>query len=77
VIQGRGAFLRFKDGIIEHGIDKHWYKYKENKVKELVIEWCSAFIVGRKPKKLVCFGDSITARTEGQRKILMKSIKGN
>jgi hypothetical protein len=40
VIQGRGAFRRFKDGIIEHGVDKHWYKYKESKIKELVIEWC-------------------------------------
>jgi hypothetical protein len=39
-IQGRGAFRRFKDGIIEHGVDKHWYKYKESKIKELVIEWC-------------------------------------
>jgi hypothetical protein len=39
-IQGRGAFRRFKDGIVEHGIDKHWYKYKESKINELVIEWC-------------------------------------
>lgn len=40
VIQGRGAFRRFKDGIMEHGVDKHWYRYKESKIKELVIEWC-------------------------------------
>jgi hypothetical protein len=39
-IQGRGAFRRFKDGIIEHDVDKHWYRYKESKIKELVIEWC-------------------------------------
>lgn len=39
-IQGRGAFRRFKDGIIELGVDKQWHKYKENKIKELVIEWC-------------------------------------
>jgi hypothetical protein len=39
-IEGRGAFRRFKDGILEHGVDKHWYKYKESKIKELVIEWC-------------------------------------
>jgi hypothetical protein len=38
--EGRGAFRRFKDGIIEHGVDKRWYKYKESKIKELVIEWC-------------------------------------
>jgi len=39
-IQGRGAFRRFKDGIIEHGIDNQWYRYKESKIKELVIAWC-------------------------------------
>ncbi|QYR20233.1 UPF0158 family protein [Paenibacillus sp. sptzw28] len=39
-IQGRGAFRRFKDGIIEHDIDRQWYKYKENKIRELVREWC-------------------------------------
>lgn len=39
-IQGRGAFRRFKDGVIEHGVDKHWYMYRENKIKELVIDWC-------------------------------------
>lgn len=38
--EGRGAFRRFKDGIIEHSVDKQWYKYKESKIKELVIEWC-------------------------------------
>lgn len=39
-IQGRGAFRRFKDGVTEHGVDKHWYKYKESKIQELVIKWC-------------------------------------
>ncbi|WP_336770858.1 UPF0158 family protein [Paenibacillus sp. MMO-58] len=39
-IIGKGAFRRFKDKIIEFGIDKQWYTYKENKIKELVIEWC-------------------------------------
>ena len=39
-IQGRGAFRRFKDGIIEHGVEKEWYEYKDKKIKELVTEWC-------------------------------------
>ncbi|KRE21100.1 UPF0158 family protein [Paenibacillus sp. Soil522] len=39
-IQGRGAFRRFKDGIIEHDVEKQWYEFKEKKVKDLVIEWC-------------------------------------
>ncbi|WNR46849.1 UPF0158 family protein [Paenibacillus roseipurpureus] len=39
-IQGRGAFRRFKDKIIELGVDKQWYTYKESKIRQLVIEWC-------------------------------------
>ncbi|WP_028612841.1 UPF0158 family protein [Paenibacillus harenae] len=39
-IQGRGAFRRFKDGIIEHGVEKQWYAFKEQRMRELVIEWC-------------------------------------
>ncbi|MGO4547777.1 UPF0158 family protein [Paenibacillus sp. 2TAB23] len=39
-IQGRGAFRRFKEVIIEHDVDKQWYEFKEKKVKELVVEWC-------------------------------------
>ncbi|NOU92475.1 hypothetical protein GC093_04390 [Paenibacillus sp. LMG 31456] len=39
-IQGRGAFRRFKDGIVENDVDKQWYKYKESKIRKLVIEWC-------------------------------------
>ncbi|KRF10162.1 hypothetical protein ASG89_01080 [Paenibacillus sp. Soil766] len=37
-IQGRGAFRRFKDRIIEFGVDKQWYKYKESKIRQLVWE---------------------------------------
>ncbi|CAN7502062.1 UPF0158 family protein [Paenibacillus sp. LjRoot153] len=39
-IRGRGAFRRFKDRIIELGVDKQWYTYKEGKIRQLVIEWC-------------------------------------
>jgi hypothetical protein len=39
-IQGRGAFRRFKDGVREHDVEKQWYEFKGNKLKELVIEWC-------------------------------------
>ena len=39
-IQGRGAFRRFKDGIIEHDVEEQWYEFKGKKLKELVIEWC-------------------------------------
>lgn len=40
VIQGKGAFRRFKDRIGVHNVEKQWYEFKEKKVKELVIEWC-------------------------------------
>lgn len=39
-IRGRGAFRRFKDAINDHDIDKRWYKYRNNKIRELVKEWC-------------------------------------
>lgn len=39
-IRGRGVFRRFKDEIIKHDIDKRWYKFRENKIRELVREWC-------------------------------------
>jgi hypothetical protein len=39
-IQGRGAFRRFKYGVREHDVEKQWYEFKENKLKELVIAWC-------------------------------------
>ncbi|MEB1809588.1 MAG: UPF0158 family protein [Bacillaceae bacterium] len=39
-IQGRGAFRRFKDLIIELGVADEWYKYKEERLKEIAAEWC-------------------------------------
>jgi len=39
-IQGRGAFRRFKDKIIELGVDNQWNTYKDSKIRQLVIEWC-------------------------------------
>lgn len=40
VIQGKGAFRRFKDYCFEYNIIKDWYKYKEQRYKEIAIEWC-------------------------------------
>jgi hypothetical protein len=39
-IKGRGAFRRFKDNIIRLGIEDQWYKYKEEVLKRMAIEWC-------------------------------------
>jgi hypothetical protein len=39
-IRGRGAFRRFKDRIHEHGIADEWYRYRDEALKEIAIEWC-------------------------------------
>lgn len=40
LIQGKGAFRRFKDYCIEVNIIQAWYNYKEEKYKEIAINWC-------------------------------------
>lgn len=40
LIQGKGAFRRFKDYCFESNMIQDWYKYKEQKYKEIAIEWC-------------------------------------
>lgn len=39
-IKGGGAFRRFKDAIYEYGIADDWYKYRNDALKEIAIEWC-------------------------------------
>ena len=40
LIQGKGAFIRFKDYCIEVNIIQDWYNYREEKYKEIAINWC-------------------------------------
>ena len=40
VIQGKGAFRRFKDYCFHANIIQDWYEYKEQKYKEIAIKWC-------------------------------------
>ena len=40
VIKGSGAFGRFKDAIGEYDIADDWYKYRNDALKEIAIEWC-------------------------------------
>ena len=42
MIQGRGAFGRFKDSIRQYGIEENWYKFRDWALKEIVKEWCEA-----------------------------------
>ena len=39
-IKGSGAFRRFKDAINEYDIADDWYKYRNDVLKEIAIEWC-------------------------------------
>ena len=41
-IRSRGAFRRFKDNIHRHGIAEDWYKYRDEALKQLAIDWCIA-----------------------------------
>ena len=40
LIQGKGAFRRFKDYCIEVNIIQDWYNYREEEYKEIAINWC-------------------------------------
>ncbi|QED47997.1 UPF0158 family protein [Cytobacillus dafuensis] len=40
VIKGKGAFRRFKDKIIDFEIEDKWYSYRDERFKQIAIEWC-------------------------------------
>ena len=40
LIQGKGAFRRFKDYCVEMGIIQDWYDFRDKKYKEIAIDWC-------------------------------------
>lgn len=39
-IKGSGAFRRFKDNIHRYNIAEEWYKYRDEAIKRMAIEWC-------------------------------------
>jgi hypothetical protein len=41
-IHGRGAFRYFKDKIHEYGIAEDWYRYRDDALREIAIDWCAA-----------------------------------
>lgn len=41
VINGSGAFRRFKDTCINFDITRDWYKFRDEKYKKIAIEWCN------------------------------------
>jgi hypothetical protein len=40
LIKGKGAFRRFKDKIIDFEIEDKWYSYRDERFKQIAIEWC-------------------------------------
>ena len=40
LISGSGAFRRFKDAVYKYGVEDEWYKYRDNAIKEIAIDWC-------------------------------------
>ena len=40
LIQGKGAFRRFKDYCAEMDIIQDWYKFRDERYKEIAIDWC-------------------------------------
>jgi hypothetical protein len=39
-IHGSGAFRYFKDTLRRHRIEKHWYAFRSEALREIAIEWC-------------------------------------
>ena len=39
-IKGSGAFQRFKNNILHFNIANDWYKFKEDALREIAVEWC-------------------------------------
>ncbi|MFH1313408.1 MAG: UPF0158 family protein [Candidatus Eisenbacteria bacterium] len=41
-IRGRGAFRVFKDTISRFGIAEKWYKFRDDALREIAIDWCES-----------------------------------
>ncbi len=41
-IRGRGAFSRFKNAIRMNGIEEEWYRFRQEKLEKIAIDWLEA-----------------------------------
>ena len=41
-IRVRGAFRKFKNGVSRLNVENAWYKYYEDELKKIALEWCAA-----------------------------------
>ena len=39
-LHGAGAFRRFKEALRRRGIEKAWFAFRANALREIAIEWC-------------------------------------
>lgn len=39
-IKGSGAFQRFKNNIYKYNLEEEWYKFRDEAIKRIAIEWC-------------------------------------
>ncbi len=39
-VHGAGAFRMFKSTIRRHHIESAWYKFREQALKQIAIDWC-------------------------------------
>lgn len=39
-IKGSGAFRRFKENIHRYNMAEDWYKYREEAIKQIAMDWC-------------------------------------
>lgn len=40
VIRSKGAFRRFKDRLLELGLEKNWYKFRDDAYLIIATKWC-------------------------------------
>lgn len=42
-IRGKGAFRRFKDRLYDLGLEKSWYKFRDDSYEKVARDWCVRF----------------------------------
>jgi hypothetical protein len=40
VIRSKGAFRRFKDSLFDLGLEKNWYKFRDDAYLKIATKWC-------------------------------------
>ena len=43
-IKGRGAFRYFKDTLLRYGIRDNWFRYRDEQIKSIALEWLNELV---------------------------------